>query len=346
MAAPFSLSETGSRKRHGQTSRLPVIGGLLLLLLLSMALAMTLGLRPVTPRDVIDAFTAYDAFNADHIVIREMRLPRMLGALVTGLALGMAGALMQGLTRNPLADPGLLGINAGAAVGVVFCLMLLGLSDPSRFIWAALAGACLTALLVHGLGRLGRQSGPARLLLAGAAISAFLLAIIRAVLILSQQALDVYRIWVIGGFDNVTLSALASLSPFFLLGGVLALLAAAGLDILALGEDTARSLGLKVGVTQAVVLVAIVLLCAASVSLAGPIAFVGLLVPHLARRIVGPAMLPLILTSGWLGAVLLMLADLIGRLAIFGGNMQAGVIVAFIGGPFLIWAIRRKPEAA
>jgi iron complex transport system permease protein len=346
MAISFSSSAKISRQHSRGRRSMPIICGLLSVMLLAMGLAMTLGLRPISPGDVVGAFAAYDAFNADHIVIREMRLPRMLGALVTGLALGMAGALMQGLTRNPLADPGLLGINAGAAVGVVLCLMLFGLSNPSSFIWAALAGACLTALLVHLLGQFGRQSGPARLLLAGAAISAFMLSIIRAVLILSQQALDVYRIWVIGGFDNVTLSALASLSPFFLLGGALALLAAAGLDILALGEDTARSLGLKVGATQAVVLVAIVLLCAASVSLAGPIAFVGLLVPHLARRLVGPAMLPLILTSGWLGAVLLILADLIGRLAIFGGNMQAGVIVAFIGGPFLIWAIRRKTEAA
>lgn len=303
-------------------------------------LALRLGYRPVTWADLGGALTAYDLADPEQIVIREIRLPRLVAALVAGAALGIAGTLIQGMTRNPLADPGLLGINAGAAVGVIGATFLLGVTAPVQYVWMALGGGALGAAAVFALGG-GAQASPARLLLAGAAVTAFFLAMIRGLVLMSRQSLETYRFWVLGGFDDVTFETLATLWPFFFAGALAALAAAALIDALALGEDTARGLGVNVGGAKLLCGLAIVLLSSSTVALAGPIAFVGLIVPHMARAVMRQDMLWLAPCAGIFGAGLMVLADLVGRSALFGGTMQAGVMSALIGGPILIWLVRR-----
>ncbi|MEO1110375.1 MAG: iron ABC transporter permease [Pseudomonadota bacterium] len=329
-------SETPGARGQGLWLALSVLG----VCVLSVA-ALRLGLRPTSWEQVWAALTAFQPDSADQIVIREIRLPRLLGSILAGASLGVAGALMQGMTRNPLADPGLLGVNAGASLAVVLCILLLGITDPAAFVWLALAGSFAAALLVFLLGG-GNQANPARLILAGAAVSALFLAFSRSLLLVSQQTLEVYRFWILGGFDGISFGTLQALIPFFAVGFVLALSASFVLNALMLGEDTARGLGVRVGLAQLLIGLAIVILCGTTVSMAGPIAFVGLIVPHLARWITGPHMHWAIALSSTIGAGLMICADMLGRMALFGGNMQAGVIAALIGGPVLVWLVRRN----
>ncbi|CUH50866.1 FecCD family ABC transporter permease [Shimia marina] len=303
-------------------------------------LALRFGMRDLTWADIGAAFGAYDPSVPEQIVIRDIRLPRLLAAILTGAALGVAGALIQGMTRNPLADPGLLGINAGAGLGVVIVVFALRWSDPSQFIWVAMLGSAIGAVLVFSLGG-GAQASPVRLLLAGAAISAFFIAITRGVLLMSRQSLDVYRFWVLGGLDGISFADITALMPFFAGGFLVALVAAFLLNALMLGEDTARSLGVNVGAAKLISGLAIVLLAASTVALAGPIAFIGLMVPHIARPLAQQDMRWMVAFSALIGAGLLLSADLIGRLPILGGNMQAGVMAALIGGPALIVMVRK-----
>ncbi|KIC08887.1 iron ABC transporter permease [Leisingera sp. ANG-M1] len=333
MAAPH--------RRAVLSSRALWLTGSLAVLTLLAAVSLRLGLRPVSWADVWHAVTAYEPASAEQIVIRQMRLPRLLGAVITGAALGVSGALIQGLTRNPLADPGLLGINGGAALAVTGCILLLGITDPAGFVWAALGGALAAALLVAVLSG-GPLAGPLRLLLAGAAVSALFLTLTRALLLASQQALDVYRFWVLGGFNGIEVQTVAALAPFFALGTLAAVAAAPGLDALLLGEDSARGLGVRTGTARLLAGAAIVLLSGSAVALAGPIAFAGLIVPHLARWAAGPGLRWSLALSAPFGSILLLAADLAGRLPLLGGNLQAGVMTALLGGPALIWMVRRN----
>lgn len=328
------------RARAGRSRRMTLLASCAALVLLS-ALALRLGLRPVGWADLAQALIAYEPTDPEQIVIRELRLPRLVGALLAGAGLGIAGALMQGMTRNPLADPGLLGINAGAAAGVIGGTFLFGMGAPSQQIWLALGGGALGAAAVFALGG-GAQASPARLLLAGAALSAFFLAMVRGLLLMSRQSLETYRFWVLGGFDNVTAHTLGALWPFFAAGALAALAAAALIDALALGEDAARGLGVRVGGARLLAGLAIVLLASSTVAMAGPIAFVGLIVPHMARAAMRNDMLWLVPCAGVFGAGLMTLAELAGRSPLFGGAMQAGVMSALIGGPALIWLARAK----
>ncbi|MEL6681652.1 MAG: iron ABC transporter permease [Pseudomonadota bacterium] len=309
-------------------------------LALSALFTLIFGLRETSLSDLWSSFTAFDATSHTHVVIQEIRLPRLVGATLAGAALGIAGALMQGMTRNPLADPGLLGINAGASIGVVICIMVLGITDPAGFIWVALAGAVVAAILVFFLGG-GSQGSPARLILAGAAVSALFLALSRGLLLISQQTLDVYRFWVLGGFDGIQFDTIWVLLPFFASGTILAIIATLSLNALMLGDDVAKGLGVRIGLAQVTIGFSIVVLCGATVAMAGPIAFVGLIVPHLARWAAGADMRWMVGFSACFGACLLIAADLLGRLPLFGGNMQAGVMAALIGGPVLIWLVRQ-----
>ncbi|MEP3948200.1 iron ABC transporter permease [Ascidiaceihabitans sp.] len=332
-------SKTAMRASASDHRKLSLALSLMALCLLA-PVALSFGVRSVDWTQIWSALTAYDPTNPDHVVVQVIRLPRFLSAVLAGAALASAGALMQGMTRNPLADPGLLGVNAGASIGVVICIWILGLSDPSQFIWVALGGGLAASVLVFALGNAGRGT-PAQLILAGAAVSALGLALTRGVLLISQQTLDVYRFWVLGGFNGIRLDTLAALLPFFTVGGIATLFAATTLNALSLGNDTARNLGMRVGLAQILIGLTVVVLCGATVSLAGPITFVGLVVPHLARKVAGSDMRWQVLLSATFGAVLMICADLTGRLSLFGGNMQAGVMAAFLGGPVLIWIVRK-----
>ncbi len=324
---------------------------LIAVLLLALCVATFIGLvslffgvRPIAPTTVIDALSTYDGANSDHVVVREMRLPRALLAMLGGGSLGLAGALMQVLSRNPLADPGLLGINGGAALGVVIAIWGLRLVDQQALVMPALMGAGLAAVLVLLLGGSIRKNGPdpTRLVLAGAAIGALFLAFTWAILILSRESLDIYRFWVLGSFAGVDLPDLLAMLPLYLIALPLGLLAAVLLDPLTLGEDTARALGVRVGMARLVTVVAIVLLCGTTVSLAGPIAFIGLVVPHIVRPLVGADVRRLAIGAFVFGGLLGLLADALGRILVPGSEIEAGVMMALIGGPALILLVRLK----
>lgn len=322
-------------------TRTACLGVSALIVILAGAFALRFGVRATDWHQISTALTAFDPTNPDHVAIRAIRLPRLVGAVLAGASLGVSGALMQGMTRNPMADPGLLGVNAGASMGVVVCILILGVTDPAAFVWVALGGGFVAACLVFMLGG-SSQSNPARLLLAGAAVSALFLAISRSFLLVSQQTLEVYQYWVLGGFDGLDFNTIQSVLPFFAVGAAMAVVAAFTLNALMLGDDTARSLGVQVRLAHILIGLAIVVLCGATVSIAGPIAFVGLIVPHLARHVAGADTRWMVLFSATFGALLMICADLLGRLHFLGGNMQAGVMASMIGGPVLIWFVRRN----
>lgn len=317
-------------------------------LLALSVLSLRLGVWPLSWMDVASAVTTFDSENPAHIVVRDLRLPRTFAALLGGASLGLAGALMQVMSRNPLADPGLLGVNGGAAFGVVLATWGLGISSQTGLIVPALVGAGCAALLVLGLGGARHRNGPdpQRLILAGAAVSALFLALSWAILILSREALDTLRFWALGGFHQITRASLFVMLPLFGIGFVLAATAAVMLDPLVLGEDTAKSLGARVGLARAVTVFAIVILCGATVSLAGPIAFIGLIIPHLVRPFVRMNVGALAFASAILGGLLALTADLAGRLLVPDRPVEAGVMMALIGGPALVVMVRQRTEVA
>ncbi|SMR83539.1 iron complex transport system permease protein [Aliiroseovarius halocynthiae] len=306
------------------------------------------GVRPLPTSTVWQALVAFDPSNTEHMIVHELRLPRAMAALIGGGALGMAGALMQSLSRNPLADPGLLGVNGGAALGVVISIWVLGATAQSQLVFPALAGAGLAATLVLLLGGAVRPRGPdpTRLILAGAAVGALFLALTWAILILSRESLDTYRFWVLGGFTGITKSDLVALLPLFAVSLPMGLAAAFLLAPLILGDDTARALGVRVGFVRVFSTVAIVALCGLTVSMAGPIAFIGLVVPHLVRPLLGADLRLVAIGSFLTGAALAVLADILGRLILPGQEIEAGATMALIGGPSLILLVRFRREVA
>jgi iron complex transport system permease protein len=263
--------------------------------------------------------------------------------LTLGAALGLAGAVMQGVTRNPLADPGLLGVNAGAALAIVAGTFVFGAASTLTTVWMAFAGAAAAGLLVYALGAMGRGGAtPVKLAIAGAALSALLASLTAALLLLDSATLDQYRFWAVGSLAGRGVDVLVQTLPFLVLGAILALASSRALDGLALGEDVARSLGQRVGIVRAIAAAAVVLLCGAATAAAGPIWFVGLTVPHVARAITGPDHRWLLPYSMLLGAVLLLAADVIGRFVVRPGELEVGIVTAFIGAPVFIAFVRRR----
>ncbi|MEU6708206.1 FecCD family ABC transporter permease [Streptomyces wuyuanensis] len=281
-------------------------------------------------------------------VIWSVRLPRTVLGLVTGAALGLSGALMQALTRNPLADPGILGVSAGAAFAVVLSVGVLGLGSLYGYIWFAFAGALAATVLVHLLGGLGRSGyTPVKLALAGVAVTSVLFSLTSAVALTDPDALNRYRFWSAGSLAGQDGEVLLRVLPFLALGAVLALACARGLNSLALGDDVAKSLGLGTGPLRAQGVVAVTLLTGGAVAVIGPVVFVGLVVPHIARVLtqyagVGPDHRWLLPLSALLAPCLLLAADIAGRLVARPVEIQAGVLVAFVGGPFFIAMVRRR----
>jgi iron complex transport system permease protein len=296
-----------------------------------------------TVLDALDGHTANAARAADVQIVRDLRIPRTLIGLAAGIALGLAGALMQALTRNPLADPGILGINAGAATTVVLATRVLGIGSLTGYIWFAFAGAAGAFLVVYLLGTRGRAgASPERLALAGAAVGAALLAITNAVALLDVTTFDRYRLWVIGTLAGRDLDVVSGVAPFVLAGTLLALGLGPSLNVLALGEDTARALGANLGRTRVLTAIAITLLCGSATAAVGPIAFVGLAVPHMARALVGPDQRWLLPYSLVLAPTLLLLADVLGRVVARPGELQAGLVTAFLGAPVFLAVILRR----
>jgi iron complex transport system permease protein len=316
---------------------------LVLLLALAAALSIAVGAKSIPLRVVRDALLSYDAAIDDHVIVRELRVPRTLLALAVGAALGLAGAVMQGVTRNPLADPGLLGVSAGAALGVVVSIFFFSIASVLGFVWFAFVGAGIAGAVVYGLGSVGRGGAtPVKLAIAGAAVSALLASFTAAFLILDSASLDQYRFWAVGSIAGRDLAVLVRVLPFLVVGAALALASARSLNGLALGEDVARSLGQRVGWVRAVAAAAVVLLCGAATAAAGPILFVGLTVPHVARAVSGPDHRWLLPYSMLIGAILLLVADVLGRVLVRPGELEVGIVTAFVGAPVFIAFVRRR----
>ena len=308
--------------------------------------SLAVGAKPIPVGVVLDAVVANDPTITDHLIIRELRLPRTIIGVLTGSALGAAGALMQGVTRNPLAEPGLLGVNAGAAFAVVLAIWGFGLSSLMSLVWFAFIGAALSSVIVYALGSMGRGgANPVRLALAGAALTAFLASMTRAVTLIDQATLDQFRFWIVGSLAGRDASIASQLTPFIAVGLVLAFGVTRQLNALALGEEAARALGTKVGLTRAVSVLAITLLCGAAVAAAGPIGFVGLVVPHVVRSWFGPDQRWLVPACALAGPVLLLSCDVVGRIIARPGEVQVGIMTAAIGGPAFVILVRRTRMA-
>jgi iron complex transport system permease protein len=296
----------------------------------------------------IDLATVWDALwhggDSDAaVIVRELRVPRTLLGLGCGVALGLAGALMQALTRNPLADPGLLGVNAGASAAVVVAVAWLGVSTLTGYVWFAFAGAAIAAVVVYALGSAGRSGAtPVRLALAGTAITAALVAFTEAVTLTDIETFDAWRAWSVGSLAGRDSDTLGMVAPFLVAGVLLSALVARPLNALALGDDAGRALGAHIGRTRLVGAVAITLLCGAATAAIGPIVFVGLTVPHVARAITGPDQRWVFAYSAVFAPVLLLGADVIGRVVARPAELQVGIVTAFIGAPVFIALVRRK----
>ncbi|MFJ6708410.1 MULTISPECIES: FecCD family ABC transporter permease [unclassified Streptomyces] len=312
------------------------------LLALVMVASVAVGAKAIPPGEVLHALV-HGRDSVDSTVVLDLRLPRTLLAVAVGAALGLAGVLMQALTRNPLADPGLLGVNMGASAAVVAAIALWRSTDPAFFVWFAFLGAGAAAALVHLLASRGRGGpGPVRLALAGTAVSAVLGALISVVTLLRPDVFDQFRFWGVGSVAGLPLSLLDDVLPFLAAGALLALCLAGPLNALALGDDTARSLGTRVRRTRVLGMLAVTLLCGAATAAVGPIAFIGLAVPHLARTVTGPDHRWLLPYAMVLGAVLLLCSDILGRVVARPGEVQAGIVTAFAGAPVFIALVRRR----
>ncbi|MCR2809858.1 MULTISPECIES: iron chelate uptake ABC transporter family permease subunit [unclassified Microbacterium] len=330
---------TGARERRGRIALLVTI----VLLLVMVAASLMIGARAVAPAVVVDALLHRDLSIADHSVILDQRVPRTVIGVLAGAALALAGTLMQGLTRNPLADPGLLGINAGASIAVLAAITIWGITAPSGFVWFAFAGAAVASVLVALIGTRGPDgSSPAKLALTGAAVTAGLTAVSTLILTTSITAFDVFRYWQVGGLTVRGLDTVAVVAAPIAIGAIIALSSARGLDLMALGEETATGLGQSVARTRLLGIVATVLLCGGATSIAGPIVFLGLLVPHALRPIVGGDYRWLLAVAAPAGAIVLLAADILGRVIAPPGEIQAGLVVAFVGAPVLISLVLRR----
>ncbi|MBY6255344.1 MULTISPECIES: Fe(3+)-siderophore ABC transporter permease [Phytobacter] len=314
--------------------------GLLILLIVAMALSMLVGAKTVPASVIVDALTG-TCQSADCTIIRDARLPRTLAGLLAGGALGLAGALMQTLTRNPLADPGLLGVNAGASFAIVLGAALFGAASPVEQLALAFGGALIASLIVAFTGSQGGgQLSPVRLTLAGVALAAVLEGLSSGISLLNADVYDQLRFWQAGSLDIRTLQTVKIVLLPVLLAASIALLSSRALNSLNLGSDTATALGSKVARTQLSGLLAITVLCGSATAVVGPIAFIGLMMPHLSRWLVGADhrwSLPVTLIAT---PALLLFADIIGRLLV-PGELRVSIVSAFIGAPVLIILVRR-----
>ncbi len=314
---------------------------LMALLLIACFFTLCLGVGNAGPADLWSVLLDYDAANPAHLTIGAIRFPRLMAGLIAGASLGMAGSGMQALTRNPLADPGILGVGSGAAFSIVLGALLLGQADTGVVSALAFPGAAIAAGLVFALGGgLRGDVGPVRLTLAGAAMHALLLSLVSAIVLTRSDSLDVYRFWVTGSLAQAGERPLLAMGLVAVFAGVLALVLAPIIETLSLGTTLARGLGTRLVQAQAGALTVVTLLTGAAVAVAGPIAFLGLMVPPLARRLAGHNLRMEMLASGVLGASILLFADTFGRLLIAPAEIRVGIMTAMIGGPVFVWIAR------
>lgn len=315
---------------------------LVLLLIASIAASLLFGARAISMQELVDGLFYPDRDSHGANIIRK-RVSRTIFALFCGAALGVAGALMQAVTRNPLADPSILGVNTGASLFVVFGIAYLNITSANQYIWFALIGAGLTAIFVFGIGSLGRGGAtPIKLVLAGAATTAALSSLVTAIMIPSTYAMDQFRFWQIGSVGSGTWDSIITFIPFLLVGLGIAFNTAPALNALALGDEVASSLGVHPTFLRFSAALGGVLLCGAATALAGPIGFIGLLATHVMRLILGPDLRFVIPMSALSGAIILIISDCLGRVIGSPGELEVGVVTAFIGAPILILLAKKS----
>ncbi|ACU38149.1 iron ABC transporter permease [Actinosynnema pretiosum subsp. pretiosum] len=339
--ATHRSDQGAAERRHPARVRLTWLVALVVVLAAAALASVVLGARDIGFDDVVAGLGGSQDNLAQAAVAK--RVPRTLLAVVVGAALGISGAVMQGVTRNPLADPGILGVNSGASLAIAVGMTSFGLVKASAHIWVAIFGAAVTAVLVYTIGSLGRGGPtPLKLALAGAVSSAALTSLISAVVLSRNDISATFRSWQIGGVGGGSYEGIAMVLPFLVVGLLLCLATARGLNSLALGDDVAAGLGERVLLTRTLASVGAVVLCGAATAAAGPIGFVGLVLPHLCRLLVGPDHRWLLPFSALGGAALLTAADVVGRVVTRPEEIDVGIITALIGAPFFIWIVRRQ----
>lgn len=316
----------------------------ILFVLAGLAASIAVGKSMVPLSTVIDAFTSFDG-SREHLIIRSVRVPRALMAMMVGASLGVAGSVMQAVSRNPLAGPEMLGSNYGAALLLVISMNLFGYTSSIIHLWAALIGAGLASLTVFLLGSLGsRGLTSIKLIMAGATINLLLSSMVQGILIFSEQSLDEMRFWMAGSLTGGSMEMFVQVLPYMLAGLAGAIALSRQINLLSLGDEVAQGLGLKVGLYKTGALLIMMCLMGGSVAIAGPISFLGLAVPHISRFLVGIDYRWIIPYAAMLGAGLLLLADIGARFILPEQELPAGVLTALLGAPFLIYLAQRREE--
>lgn len=315
-------------------------------LVVTAVLSLRIGSLGLSTDDAVAALFRYDANSYEQTVVRSLRLPRTLIGLGVGAALAVSGAVMQAATRNPLAGPSILGVSSGASFAVVSAIYFLGIASPSGYVWFAFAGAAAASLLVYGIASAGRGGAtPVKLALSGVIVSALLASWSTALLLLDQETLDRVRFWSAGSLAGRPLDIFWTVLPFLLVGLTGALLMSRQLNVMSLGEDTAKALGLHTGRVRLISAVLVVMMTGAAVAAAGPIGFVGLAVPHIVRIVSGPDYRWVLAYCVLVGPILLLGADIVGRVIVRPAELQVGIITALCGAPFLIGIARQRRVA-
>jgi iron complex transport system permease protein len=331
--------------REWKKPQLSLFTGLILglvILLICLVYSVTLGAAEIPLDKILASFVTFDG-SYEHLVIQTVRLPRSLIAILVGSALAVSGALMQGLTRNPLADPGILGIESGAALAVVATIFIFGSSSLSVLTIVAFLGAGATAVLVYFLGSLGRGGAtPLNLTVAGAALTALISSLTTAILIISQRTLEEIRFWLAGSLAGRDINVFFQALPFVIIGLVVAFALGRQITTMSLGEDVAKSLGQQIALVKIMTAISVVILAGSSVALAGPIGFIGLVVPHIVKFFIKADYQWILPYSAVVGAILILVADIAARVLLKPQELPVGVMTALIGAPFFVYLAKSK----
>ncbi|NYG98233.1 iron complex transport system permease protein [Schumannella luteola] len=354
MTSTRAVEETAEQRLAARRARMRpatvrLLGLLIGIVALAVAIALSLavGSRGIPLDHVLqalqDLFDGKPPAGTEASVVVESRLPRTAIGIAAGIALGLSGALVQAVTRNPLADPGILGVTYGSGFAIALGIAVLGIQGSGSYVWFALGGALLTTVAVYLIGAGGPGAiDPARLTLAGAALSAILIGVITALSLLDPKTFDVLRAWNAGSLQDRDWPDLLPVLPFLAVGAILALALGGPLNAVALGDDLARSLGANVALVRGLSIAAVTLLAGGATAIAGPIAFVGLMVPHAARFVTGPDQRWILAYTLVLAPVLLLAADVLGRVALYPGELPVGIVTAVLGAPVLIGIARSR----
>ncbi|MBL89013.1 MAG: iron ABC transporter permease [Actinobacteria bacterium] len=344
-AAPISFGVISRRreKDYGPLLKSHLLGVLISIffLLFSVFLSLRYGALEISWTTTWKAVFDYDITEHDQVVIRELRAPRTMIGIAAGSCLAVAGALTQGITRNPLGSPGLLGINAGAAFAIVTAISIADIVTAAGYVWFAFLGATMAAILVYSVAHVGGKGAtPVKLALAGVIVTTLLGAWISSLLLLDQETLDEARFWLAGSISGRGTDELMVILPLIIAGLIMGLMMGKQVNLMNLGEDIAVSLGQRVSLVRAIAGTIIIVLSGSAVAIAGPIAFVGLAIPHMVRSLVGPDYRWILFYCLFFGPCLLLCADVIGRLVVPSSELQAGIVTAVVGAPFLIYLVR------